>query len=68
MPYIYADIESLFKKINGCANNLENSSTKKIGGHLPCGYSTSTSQAFDHTEKKTLYIVEKAVGKGFVNL
>ena len=42
MPYIYADIESLFKKINGCANNLENSSTKKIGGHLPCGYSTST--------------------------
>ena len=27
---IYADIESLIKKINGCANNPENSSTTKI--------------------------------------
>ena len=31
MPYtIYADIESLIKKIDGCANNRENSSTKKL--------------------------------------
>ena len=31
MPYIiYADIESLIKKIDGCANNPENSSTTKI--------------------------------------
>ena len=36
---IYADIESLIKKIDGCANNLEKSSTTKIGGHIPCGYS-----------------------------
>ena len=35
IPYIiYADIESLFKKIHGCANNPENSSTTKIGGHF----------------------------------
>ena len=27
---IYADIESLIKKINGCANNAENSSATKI--------------------------------------
>ena len=26
---IYTDIESLIKKIDGCANNSENSSTKK---------------------------------------
>ena len=26
---IYANIESLIKKIDRCANNLENSSTKK---------------------------------------
>ena len=28
MSYIYGDIESLIKKINGRAINLENSSTK----------------------------------------
>ena len=40
MPYIiHADIESLIKKIDGCANNPENSSTTKIGEHIPCGYS-----------------------------
>ena len=27
---IHADIESLIKKIDGCANNRENSSTKKL--------------------------------------
>ena len=31
IPYIiYADIESLIKKIDGCANNPEKSSTTKI--------------------------------------
>ena len=40
IPYIiYADIESLIKAIDGCANNPENSSTTKIGEHIPCGYS-----------------------------
>ena len=39
LPYIiYADIESLITKIEGCANNAENSSTAKIRcqqfGHL----------------------------------
>ena len=40
MPYIiYADIEFLISKIDGCANNPEKSSTVKIGKHIPCGYS-----------------------------
>ena len=40
MPYIiYADIESLIKKIDGCANNSENSSTTKIVELIPCEYS-----------------------------
>ena len=49
MPYfIYADMESLIAKIDGCANNPENSSTTKIGQHL--------IQVFDHIEHKhTLY-------------
>ena len=37
-PYIiYADIESLIKKSDGCVSNPENSSTTKIGEHIPCG-------------------------------
>ena len=39
MSYIiYADLESLIKKIDGCANNPESSSTTKIGEHIPRGY------------------------------
>ena len=53
MPYIiYADMESLIKKIDGCANDPENSSTTNIGEHIPCGYSISTIWAFDHIENK----------------
>ena len=57
MSYIiYADMESLIKKINGCAKNPESSSTKKLGAHIPCGYSLSTIWAFDNIENKhTLY-------------
>ena len=47
MPYIiYADLESLIKKIDTCANNPEKSSTTNICKHIPCGYSMSTIWAF----------------------
>ena len=49
---IYAEIGSLIKKIDGCTNNPENSSTTKIEGHIPCRYSISTIWAFDHIENK----------------
>ena len=57
MPYIiYADIESLIRKIDGRKNNPENSFTTKIGEHVFCGYSMSTIQGFDHIkDKHTLY-------------
>ena len=43
MSYIiYADIESWIRKIDGCTNNPENSSTTKIGEHISCRYSMST--------------------------
>ena len=48
---IYDDIESLTKKIEGCANNPEKSSTAKIVQHIPCGESMSTIWAFDISEK-----------------
>ena len=57
MPYIiYADIESLIYKIDGCGNNPTNSSATKIGEHIPCGYSVPTIWGFNNTEDKhTLY-------------
>ena len=57
LPYIiYADIESLIKSIDGCANNLENSLTTKIGELISCGYLMSTIWAFDNIKNKhTLY-------------
>ena len=46
-------MESSIKKIDGCANNPEHSSTTKIGG-----FSMSAISRFDHIEKKhTLYRV-----------
>ena len=53
MPYItYPDMESLIKKIDGCANNPETSSTTRIGKHIPCGYSMSIIWVFDHIQNK----------------
>ena len=53
MPYIiYTDIESLIKKIDGCSNNPEKILTKKIGEHIPCGYSMSIIMGFNHIEDK----------------
>ena len=52
MPYIiYADIESLIKKIDGCAANPEKPSTPKKAEYVPCEYSMSTIYAFYHMEK-----------------
>ena len=57
MPYIiYAGIESLIRKIAGCANNPEKSSTTKIIEHILCCHSVSKIWVFDHIEDKhTLY-------------
>ena len=57
MPYIkYAELEWLVKRIEGCANNPQKSSTRKTGGHIICGYSVSTVWGFDHIKNKhTLY-------------
>ena len=43
MSYIiYPDIKPLIKKLDGYANNPENSSTTKIDEHIPCEYLMST--------------------------
>ena len=67
MPHIiYADLESLIRKIDGCENNPKYSSRTKIGQHIPCGYSMSTIWGFDHIENKHIYITETIVVKSFV--
>ena len=35
---IYADLECLIKKIDGCENNPENTLATKEGEHIPCGF------------------------------
>ena len=53
VPYvIYADIESLIRKIDGCANNQEKLSAMKISEYIPCEYSISTIWEFEHVKNK----------------
>ena len=35
---IYADLECIIKKIDGCKNNPENSSTKNVSEHISSGF------------------------------
>ena len=64
MTYIiYADLESLIKAIDGCANNPEKSSTTKIGKHITCGYSMSTIWALILCKRSIIYIVGKIPSK-----
>ena len=70
MPYIiYAGIESVIRKIDGCANNPEYSSIRKIGEHIPCGYSVSTIWRFDYIKNKhTLYRGKDCMKKFCISL
>ena len=49
---IYADLECRIEKIDGCKNNLENSSTTKVSEYIPSGFSVSTISSFRSTENK----------------
>ena len=39
---IYADLDCITEKIDGCKNNPENSSAAKVNEHIPLGFSMST--------------------------
>ena len=43
---VYADLECLIEKIDGCNNNPENSFTAKVSKHIPSGFSMSTTSSF----------------------
>ena len=66
VPFIiYADIESLLKKINTCHNNPESSSTTKINKHTASGYSLFTHCSFDTTKNKLSHSRSKNCMKNF---
>ena len=52
---IFADMESLLKKIDTCHNNPKRPSTSKINLHTACGYSLFTHCSFDATKNKHDY-------------
>ena len=49
---IYADPEFLIEKIDGCKNNLENSSTKEVSEHVPSIFSMSTTSILKDIKNK----------------
>ena len=49
---IYANLECIIEKIDGCKNNLENSSTTKVSKHIPSGFSMSIISSFRSIENK----------------
>ena len=69
---IYADLECIIEKTDGCENSAENSSITKVREHISSGFSTSTISSFGSTKnkhdihrgkdcrKKVLWILKKA--------
>ena len=49
---IYADLECIIPKIDGCKNNPENSPTTKVTEHIPSGFSLSAISSFRSIENK----------------
>ena len=49
---IYADLECIIERIDGCKNNPGNSSTTKVSEHIPSGFSMSTILSFRSIENK----------------
>ena len=65
---IYADLECLIEKNDGCKNNPENSSTTKVSKFIPSGFSISTISLFKALTKSMIYAEVKIVWKSFANL
>ena len=49
---IYADLECIIEKIDGCKKDPENSSTTKVSEHIPSGFSVSTISSFRRIQNK----------------
>ena len=62
---LYADLECLIEKIDGCKNNGEKSSTTKVGVHIPSGFSMSAISSFKSIENKHDVYIGKDCMKKF---
>ena len=49
---IYADLECVIERIDGCKNSAENSYTTKVKEHIPSGFSMSTISSFGSIKNK----------------
>ena len=49
---IYADLECIIEKIDGCKNNPENSSKTKVSKHIPSSFSMFKISSFRSIENK----------------
>ena len=49
---IYADLECIMEKTDGCKNDSENSSATKLSEHIPSGFSMSMISSFRSIENK----------------
>ena len=49
---IYAELECIIERTDGCKNNPENSSTTKVSKHIPSVFSMSTIWSFQSIENK----------------
>ena len=49
---IYAHLECIIEKTDGCKNIPENSSTTKVGKHIPSSFSMSIISSFRSIEKR----------------
>ena len=53
VPFIiYADLECLIEKIDGCKHNPQNSFTTKVSEHIRSGFSMSTILSFKNIENR----------------
>ena len=49
---IYADLECIIEKIDGCKNNPKNSSTTKVSEYIPLVFSMSAISSFRSIQNK----------------
>ena len=65
---IYADLEFIIEKIDGCKHNPENSCTAKVSEDIASSFSMSTISSFGNIENKhDVYRAITNVWKTFVN-
>ena len=56
---IYADLECIIEKIEGCKNNPESLSATKVSELIPSGFSVSTISSLEASKQSMVYIEVK---------